>query len=130
MSRYYTLVVVPGDANAPEEACEVAAELLYPYMYNHDEPTRGHNFDSMYSPEDIADLTDDDILLERTLVLLARYGTRSGWRASPTSTKQFCTLYLLFCSSPQPNQCLFNLSVTAEHMHFRDAPRFRSRHYC
>ena len=42
-------------------------------MYNHDEPTRGHNFDSMYSPEDIADLTDDDILLERTLVLLARY---------------------------------------------------------
>ncbi len=61
MSRYYALVVVPGDANAPEEACEAAEELLYPYMYSHDEPTRGHNFDYMYSPEDIADLTDDDI---------------------------------------------------------------------
>jgi hypothetical protein len=61
MSCYYTLVVVPGDADAPEEACEAAAELLYPYMYNHDEPTRGHNFDYMYSPEDIADLPDEDI---------------------------------------------------------------------
>ena len=61
MSRYYTLVMVPGDADAPEEACEAAAELLYPYMYNHDEPTRGHNFDYMYSPEDIADLPDEDI---------------------------------------------------------------------
>jgi hypothetical protein len=30
MSRYFTLVVVPGDADAPEEACEAAAELLYP----------------------------------------------------------------------------------------------------
>ena len=61
MSRYYTLVVVPGDADAPEEACEAAAKLLYPYMYNRDEPTRDHNFDYMYSPEDIADLTDEDI---------------------------------------------------------------------
>jgi len=59
MSRYYALVVVPGDA--PEEACKAAAELLYPYMYNPDEPTKAHNFDYMYSPEDIADLTDDDI---------------------------------------------------------------------
>jgi hypothetical protein len=61
MSRYFTLVVVPGDADAPEEACEAAAELLYPYMYNPDEPTKVHNFDYMYSPEDIADLTDDGI---------------------------------------------------------------------
>jgi hypothetical protein len=59
MSRYYTLVVVPSDY--PERACETAAELLYPYMHNPDEPTRAHNFDYMYSPEDIADLTDDDI---------------------------------------------------------------------
>ena len=62
MSRYYALVLVPGDADTPEEeACEAAAELLYPYMYNSDEPTKAHNFDYMYSPEDIADLTDDDI---------------------------------------------------------------------
>ena len=61
MSRYYALVVVPGDAEAPEEACEAAAELLYPYMYNHDEPARGHHFDYMYGPEDIANLTDENI---------------------------------------------------------------------
>ncbi len=45
MSRYYTLVVVPGDANAPERACEAAEELLYPYMYDRDEPTKAHTFD-------------------------------------------------------------------------------------
>jgi hypothetical protein len=62
VSRFYALVLVPSDADTPEqEACEAAAELLYPYMYNPDEPTRVHNFDYMYSPEDIADLTDDDI---------------------------------------------------------------------
>ena len=61
MSRYYTLVVVPGDVDTPEEACDTAAGPLYPHMYNPDEPTRAHNFDYMYGPEDIADLTDDDI---------------------------------------------------------------------
>ncbi len=61
MSRYYTLVVVPGDADAPERACEAAEELLYPYMYDSREPTRAHNFDYMYGPEDIANLTDDDV---------------------------------------------------------------------
>jgi hypothetical protein len=62
VSRYYALVLVPSDADTPEEeACVAAAELLYPYMCNPDEPTRVHNFDYIYSPEDIADLTDDDI---------------------------------------------------------------------
>jgi hypothetical protein len=61
MSRYFTLVVVPADTDAREEACEAGAELLYPYMHNPDEPTKAHNFDYMYSPEDISDLTDDDI---------------------------------------------------------------------
>jgi hypothetical protein len=62
VSRYCTLVLVSSDADIPEEeACVAAAELLYPYMYNPDEPTRVHNFDYMYSPEDIADLTEDGI---------------------------------------------------------------------
>jgi hypothetical protein len=31
MTRYYALVLVPGDADTPEEeACEAAAELLFP----------------------------------------------------------------------------------------------------
>ncbi len=59
MSRYYALVLVPNDTL--EEACEAAAELLYPYMHNPDEPTKEHKFDYMYSPEDIHNLTGDDI---------------------------------------------------------------------
>ncbi len=60
MSRYYALVVVPGDT--PQEvACDAAAELLYPYMHSPDEPAKEHKFDYMLSPEDIAALTDDDV---------------------------------------------------------------------
>ena len=61
MSRYYALVLVPGEISL-EEAGDAALDLLYPYMYNPDEPTRAHNFDYVYSPEDIADLTDDDFI--------------------------------------------------------------------
>jgi hypothetical protein len=60
MSRYYALVLVPGEISR-EEAGDAALELLYPYMHNPDEPTQEHNFDYLYSPEDIADLTEDDI---------------------------------------------------------------------
>ena len=60
MSRYYALVLVPSEIPR-EEAGDAALELFYPYMHNPDEPTKAHNFDYMYSPEDIADLTDDDI---------------------------------------------------------------------
>ena len=60
MSRFYALVLVPGETSR-EEAGDAALDLLYPYMYNPDEPTKAHNFDYMYSPEDIADLTDDEI---------------------------------------------------------------------
>ncbi len=60
MSRYYALVLVPSQISR-EEVNDAALELLYPYMYNPDEPTKAHNFDYMYSPEDIADLTNDDI---------------------------------------------------------------------
>jgi hypothetical protein len=59
LSRYYALVLVPGKLTR-EEAGNAALELLYPYMYNPHEPTKAHNFDYVYSPEDIADLTDDD----------------------------------------------------------------------
>ncbi len=63
MSRYYALVLVPGDPNTPEiEACEAAAELLYPYLYDSNGSTSDHTFDYVYGPEDIADLTEDDII--------------------------------------------------------------------
>jgi len=60
VSRYYALVLVPGET-PQEEAGDAALELLYPYMYDSDEPAREHQFDYMYSPEDIADLTEDDV---------------------------------------------------------------------
>jgi len=60
MSRFYALVLVPGDV-LREEIGDAARELLYPYMYDPDEPTMQHNFDYAYSPEDIADLSDDEI---------------------------------------------------------------------
>ena len=42
MTRYYALVLVPGDADTPEEvACE-AAELLLPYMRSEHDP--GDNY--------------------------------------------------------------------------------------
>ncbi len=46
MTRYYALVLVPGDADTPEEeACEAAAELLYPYMRSEDDPEGDYQFD-------------------------------------------------------------------------------------
>jgi hypothetical protein len=60
MSRYYALVLLPGETSL-EEAGDAARELLYPYMYDPDEPIKQHNFDYFYGPEDIADLTDDEI---------------------------------------------------------------------
>ncbi len=60
MSRYYTLVLVPSEVTE-EEACDAALELLYPYMYNPDEPAKVHKFDYGYGPEEIAALTDDDL---------------------------------------------------------------------
>jgi hypothetical protein len=60
MSRYYALVLVPGEISV-EDAGDAALELLHPYMYDPDEPTQKHNFDYLYGPQDIADLTEDDI---------------------------------------------------------------------
>ena len=48
MSKYYALVLVPDEISR-EEAGDAALELLYPYMYNPDEPTKEHEFDYMYS---------------------------------------------------------------------------------
>jgi hypothetical protein len=55
MTRYYALVLVPGDADTPEEeACEAAAELLYPYMRSEDDPEADHKFDWFLQPDDIS----------------------------------------------------------------------------
>jgi hypothetical protein len=61
MTRYYALVLVPGDADTPEEeACEAAAELLYPYMRSEDDPEADYEFDWFLQPDDIGE-PDDDI---------------------------------------------------------------------
>jgi hypothetical protein len=62
--RYYALVLVPGDADTPaEEACEAAADLLFPYMRSEDDPEADFNFDWFLQPDDISVLEDDDPLI-------------------------------------------------------------------
>ena len=60
MSRYYALVLVPGQPSV-EEACDIAEDLLYPYMHDPDDPDKPFHFDYMYSPDNIAALTDDEV---------------------------------------------------------------------
>jgi hypothetical protein len=62
VTRYYALVLVPGDPSE-EEACETAAGLLYPYMRSEDGPG-DYKFDWFLQPDD-----------------LAEPGVRSIWRA-------------------------------------------------
>jgi hypothetical protein len=46
---------VPGDAETTEEeACEAAAELLFPYMRSEDDPEADHHFDSFLQPDDLS----------------------------------------------------------------------------
>ena len=63
MTRYYALVLVPGDADTPEEeACEAAAELLYPYMRSEDDPEGDYQFDWFLQPDDLTE-PDDGVQL-------------------------------------------------------------------
>ena len=62
--RYYALVLVPGDVDTPaEEACETAADLLFPYMRSEDDPEADYNFDWFLQPDDISVLEDDERLI-------------------------------------------------------------------
>jgi hypothetical protein len=64
MTRYYALVLVPGDADTPEEeACEAAAELLFPYMRSEDDPEADYQFDWFLQPDDLSEPGDDDRLI-------------------------------------------------------------------
>jgi len=58
MSRFYALVLVPGET--PEEEAEDAAlDLLYPYMQGTSEGTEEFKFDYMLGPAELAALSDD-----------------------------------------------------------------------
>jgi hypothetical protein len=57
MSRYHALVLVPG-GRPEDEACDVALELLYPYMITAGEAGPYGKFDYALSPEDVADVGD------------------------------------------------------------------------
>ncbi len=63
MTRYHALVLVPGDADTPdEEACEAAAELLFPHMRSEDDPGGDFMFDWFLQPDDLA-ASDDGVQL-------------------------------------------------------------------
>ena len=64
MTRYYALVLVPGDADTPqEEACKAAAELLYPFMRSEDDPEADYQFDWFLQPDDLGEPDDDERLI-------------------------------------------------------------------
>jgi hypothetical protein len=74
MTRYYALVLVPGDADTPEEeACEAAAELLYPYMRSEDDPEADYQFDWFLQPDDLTEPDDDERLIWRAGGIVERF---------------------------------------------------------
>jgi hypothetical protein len=74
MTRYYALVLVPGDADTPEEeACEAAAELHYPYMRSEDDPEGDYQFDWFLQPDDLTEPDDGDRLIWRAGDIVGRF---------------------------------------------------------
>ena len=74
MTRYYALVLVPGDGDTPEEeACEAAAELLYPYMRSEDDPEADYQFDWFLQPDDLTEPDDDVRLIWRAGDIVERF---------------------------------------------------------
>ena len=74
MTRYHALVLVPGDADTPdEEACEAAAELLFPYMRSDDDPEADYQFDWFLQPDDITEPGDDERLIWRAGDIVERF---------------------------------------------------------
>ncbi len=74
MTRYYALVLVPGDADTPdEEACEAAAELLFPYMRSDDDPEADHHFDWFLQPDDLTEPGDEGRLIWRAGDVVERF---------------------------------------------------------
>jgi hypothetical protein len=74
MTRYYALVLVPGDADTPEEeACEAAAKLLFRYMRSEDDPEADYHFDWFLQPDDITEPNDDVQLIWRAGDIVERF---------------------------------------------------------
>ena len=74
MTRYYALVLVPGDADTPdEEACEAAADLLFPYMRSDDDPEADYHFDWFLQPDDLSAHGDDGRLIWRAGDIVQRF---------------------------------------------------------
>jgi len=59
VTRYYALVLIPGDV--PEDkACDAAFDLLSPYMLTGEGPSEESRFDYLLDPEDIAALSEGE----------------------------------------------------------------------
>jgi hypothetical protein len=74
MTRYHALVLVSGDADTPDqEACEAAAEPLYPYMRSEDDPGGDREFDRFLQPDDLAAPEDGVQLIWRAGDIVERF---------------------------------------------------------
>jgi len=64
---------VPGDAETPEEeACEAAAELLFPYIRSEDDPEADYHFNWFLQPDDLSG-PDDVQLIWRAGDIVERF---------------------------------------------------------
>ena len=74
MTRFHALVLVPGDADTPEEACEAAAKLLYPFMRSEVDPGGDYEFDWFLQPDDLAEPDDGVQLIWLAGDIMERFG--------------------------------------------------------
>jgi hypothetical protein len=56
-----------------EQACEAAAELLYPYMRSEDDPEGDYQFDWFLQPDDLTESDDDVRLIWRAGDIMERF---------------------------------------------------------
>ena len=79
MTRYHALVLVPGNADTPvDEACEAAAQLLYPFMRSEDDPRGEYEFDWFLQPDDLDDQDCGARLIWRAGDIVERFAELEG----------------------------------------------------
>ena len=59
MTRFYGLVLVPNTPSL-EEACNIAAKLLYLHQYSDTDPEQEYKFDWFLQPDDLLEEGDAD----------------------------------------------------------------------
>jgi hypothetical protein len=74
MSSYHALVLLHGGAGTSvDEACEAAADLLYPFMRSEADPEADYQFDWFLQPDDLNEPGDGLYLIWRAGDIVERF---------------------------------------------------------